>query len=804
MRSIAYLAWAGVSLAALCSPAWAQEVAADGASDANEIIVSARRRDESLQDVPLTVQAVSAEEINRLNLRNFNDIAAVVPGLVLQPGNRTTGQVTSLRGLNVDVNSSGSATSVQFYLNDSVIPAGGIMQAMYDIGQIEVLRGPQGTLRGLASPSGSITVTTKRPDMTAFGGYAQGTANTIGGVNLNGAINVPIIKDVLAVRLGGLIEDNESNRVHSVTNPNLDPFSKTRAIRASVRLTPLDGLELNGSYHRITRRFNTFDQVESATIAAPTLTVVGAPANNTPIRARDRLAVENVPNVGRQLFEIFNWQGQWSFAGQRLTYVGSSVRQNHKSTEPYDKGDYFGATVPGDASLPNNNGTYTSGASTLNAQNAAQATHTYVDQTTHELRLQSDERIFGMFDYVIGLFQTRQVPWTDLVRINSVNPVTGVVSAGAPTQRRGRTLERAAFANLTVHLGEQTEISGGIRRINYKTSTNNSSAALPFGPSDTFKKTIWTASAKHRFNDDLMVYVNAGTSFRVGSGTNGLIIGSSGITPAQIVDPYLQFLYANTPETSRSYEAGLRSSWLDRRLTFNVSVFHQKFSNYIYPVSPFYFLRNPTGANPVPIVNANVARTISTVAVPVPAKVDGVEAEFGFRPTDRFSLNASVAYAKAKITNGTVPCTFTTPPAAAAISDGTTQVAKCSVSQSAGRIAPFSASVQSEYHQPIAEGYDGFVRGLLTYYGNSQNDAANPYDAVKAYGIFSAYAGVRDPDGAWEITAYAKNLFNTYRTLTRDVSPQVVNGSTRSNYRLVTSTEPREFGITARVAFGSR
>ena len=807
MRVLTQVACVGVSLIALSAPAFAQtEQAGEGVAEP-EIIVQARRRDESIQDVPLTVNAVSAETIEKLNIRDLKDITAVVPGLVLEPGNRTTGVVASLRGLNVDVNSSGANTSVQFYLNDSVISAGAVLQAMYDIGQVEVLRGPQGTLRGLASPSGSITITTKKPVMDEAGGYAQGTVNSIGGHNVNGAINMPVIKDILAVRVAGVIEDNESNRVRSI-NSSLAPSARTRGIRASARFMPTDSIELNASYNYLIKNFVTFDQVESSTLANSAIVPTGAPATNRFITARDRLAVEDVPNIGRQVFNIFNWQAKWSFAGQRLDYVGSYAKQDFRSTEPYDKGDYFGTSVPGDASLPNNNETYITPAAGLNAQNAAQVVHLASTQETHEVRLSSEDRVFGMFDYVAGLFMTKQVPWTDLTRVTSVNSATGVASTTqGVSQRRGRTIERAAFANLTAHIGDRTEVSGGIRFINYQTSTNASSVAVPFGPSETFKATIWTASVKHKFTDDLMVYASAGSSFRVGSGTNGLILASSGsppVTAANVRDPYLAALFPTVPERSKSYEIGLRSTWLDKRLTVNLSAFHQDFTGYIYPVDRFYFLNNVANA---PIVNAGngaVAQTRSTLAASVPAKINGIEAEVAFRPSDYINLSANVAYAKATMT-GQLPCVFTTPPTAADLSQvDNQQVCLKTVNQSAGRLAPFSANFQGEYRLPITDTNSAFVRGLLRVYGDSENDPQNPYDDIPAYALFNLYAGVRADDGRWEVTAYAKNLFNTFRVISRFASAEVVNGSTASNYRLVTATDPREFGLTARFAFGSR
>lgn len=821
MRFLGHIGFVGVSLLALSAPAFAQEAPATEGFASDDIIVQARRKDESLQEVPLTVNAVSAQTLQKLNIRDLKDITSVVPGLVLNPGNRTTGALSSLRGLNVDVNSSGNNGTVQFYLNDSPISAGVVLQSLFDIGQIEVLRGPQGTLRGLASPSGSITITTKKPVMGEWGGYVQGTANNIGGVNINGAVNVPLVKDVLAIRVGGLIENNEGNRIHSITSPGTDPRSRTSAVRASVRFTPDDNFEINASYFHLVKNFTAFDQVESATIADPTLSVTGLPARSTLVTARDRASVENVANVGHQAFDVFNWQAQWSFAGQRLNYVGSYAKQDLRSSEPYDKGDYLGSTVVGDASLSNNNGTYFTPAATLNPQNAAQTSHSYVRQESHEIRLSSEERLFGMFDYTAGLFMTKQLPWTDLVRADAVVPAFGLVVTGV-TNRRGRTIERAAFGNLTAHFGDSTELSGGVRFINYQENTNNSSIAIPQGPSNTFKHTIWNASLKHKFSDDLMVYATAGSSFRVGSGTNGLILASTvtsnvAVSPTNVRDPNLAAFFPTIPETSKSYEIGIRSTWLDKRLTINVSAFHQDFAGYIIPVSPFYILNNPTNAvivpnDPLVVTLANpsqVTITRSTLAASVPAKVDGVEAEISFRPSDNFSIGTTIAYAKAKVAGGRLPCSFNSLAAAQTYyqtSPANQQVCIQTVNQSAGRLAPFTATVQGEYSHSITDSYNGFLRGLVQFYGNSTNDAQNPFDDVRSYALLNLYAGVRSEDGRWEITAYGKNIFNTFRVLSRDSSAQSIRATAvvSSNYRLISVTDPREFGITAKMSFGSR
>ncbi|MFD2137289.1 TonB-dependent receptor plug domain-containing protein [Novosphingobium resinovorum] len=182
----------------------AQEAQSQQATDISaDIIVTARRREESLQDVPLTVQAVTGQEIQKLNLREFREIQALVPGLSL--GQEPNGVATraTLRGVAFDVNASGNNGTIEFYMNDAPITAAILFQSMFDVGQIEVLRGPQGTLRGRASPSGSITVTTHKPELSEVGATMIATVNTWGDVNGQAALNIPLVQDRLAIRLAG-------------------------------------------------------------------------------------------------------------------------------------------------------------------------------------------------------------------------------------------------------------------------------------------------------------------------------------------------------------------------------------------------------------------------------------------------------------------------------------------------------------------------------------------------------------------------------------------------------------------------
>lgn len=851
MRLIGRLALASASLVVFATPAVAQNTApgdavADVPSESGDIIVEARRRDESVQDVPLVVNAVTSESLAKLNIRDLKDISSVVPGLSLVPGANGIGGVATLRGVNFDVNASGNNGTVEFYLNDAPITASVVLQSMYDVGQIEVLRGPQGTLRGRASPSGSITITTRKPDLDEVGGYVNMTGTNLGGLNFNGAINVPIVPGVLAIRVAGLVDDNETNRVRSLNN-GVSPLSRTRSERVAVRFTPTDNIDVVGTFQHFINRTRSFDQVESANLITPAPGSVG-------IRAGDRLAVEDTPREFRQAFDIYNLRAEWRFAGLKLNYVGEYSKQQTTTRQPNDVGNYFGAGYPGSASAAND--PFTTGFATVpNLQNAAQFTDSFAYQESHEVRLSSDERLFGAVDFVIGGMINKLRPpfnlWsqtplfvdifgnqtaTPALAATLLNPAPGVFIPGFLgfansniTQKNTSTLERSLFGNVTVHIGEATEISGGLRYINFHNHSEKyiqTAAGGPVSPlgkvlDDTFNPVIYSASIKHRFNDNLMVYASTGSSWRASAQTNGIIDRDD-------IFPYgtLAALLNLPPETSKSYEIGFKSQWLDRRLTLNVSYFHQDFKNYFYSAPNVQIAQRlalgPAGST----TSANVgdvyqlAFAAPALAVGVPVKVDGVEAEFAFRPSSRLSLSGTLSYTVSKIKNGSAPCNLSPLPTTGAgvvAGTGGQQVAMCTVNYSASNSPPFSASLQSEYHAPISTRTDAFLRGQAAIYGNSQNDPSNPLDNVAAYALVNLFAGVRGSDGSWELTAYAKNLFNTERVLSRDanalvtaaqfLAPNFANlgGFPQTTaYRGITMTPPREFGLNMRFAFGSR
>lgn len=381
----------------LAAPSFAQTLTQQQSRDEatwadDAIIVTARRREESVQDVPLVVNTVNSEEIGKLNFQSFTEVQSLVPGLQLQTNANGIGANAQIRGVQFDINASVQPT-VEFYLNDAVATADAVLQQMYDVAQIEVLRGPQGTLRGRSSPSGSITITTRKPDLFTAGGNIAASANTIGGMNFSGGVGVPLIEGVAAIRIAGAYSETEVNRVRTIngTLDGRDPFSRTKAGRITLLLKPVDWLHLEGSYHRLERTAAFYGQYASASLFDP-----AAAASPVLIRPGDRLSINEVRDTNDQTFETYNWRAEVNFAGQALIYQGArntGVRLATGTSDPANR--FAGSDFPG-------------------------STSTHGKGTSHELRLQNVDRVLGMFDYVIGAFRNKSGADTALVNVTPI------------------------------------------------------------------------------------------------------------------------------------------------------------------------------------------------------------------------------------------------------------------------------------------------------------------------------------------------------------------------------------------------
>ncbi len=206
------------SVASIATPAFAQSTPADtqeaSPPQQDDIIVTAQKREENIQNVPISIQALGTKKLDQLNVANFSEYAQLLPSVSFQSLGGTPGtNVVYMRGVasGGDGNHSGSLPSVGVYLDEQpVTTIGGNLDVhVYDIARIESLAGPQGTLYGASSEAGTIRIITNKPDTSGFYGRVDGEVNTVykGGVGgkLEGMVNAPISENA-ALRVVGFYE----------------------------------------------------------------------------------------------------------------------------------------------------------------------------------------------------------------------------------------------------------------------------------------------------------------------------------------------------------------------------------------------------------------------------------------------------------------------------------------------------------------------------------------------------------------------------------------------------------------------
>jgi iron complex outermembrane receptor protein len=803
-----------------------------------EIVITARRRSEVLQDVPQTVNAVSASDLQKLNLQNLQDISGVVPGLQIVSTSSGFGDNNTLRGVTFNP-ITGTQNTVAFYLNDVWVTNNFVTTSNFDVGQIEVLRGPQGTLRGEPAPSGSLTITTHKPDLERFGGYINLTATAFANANENGAINLPIIRDKLAVRLAGVADTNDFNGVKSDFNP-ADPYGHTFGGRASVRFQPIDSVEANVMYQHIYEHLQSYAHLEGPGATGGVNPNAPANYNGPAIGPFDLRGVQSYPSANYTREDIVTGQLDWHIAGQLVSYDGTYWRYQLTSGNTTDAAHQ----APGiDA------------ANQIPRPSLSTPTPFWSQEQTqtHELRISSETPLFsGLMDYTAGFFYRDTQNAVDVVQLASFLPG----SFGTPTapsnpfiysSKYTLTLlihspkdekEHSGFLNVTFHLPHDTEFAVGGRYLSYKANGSTAgtlltqgvsiaaalpaslcsaingqygatypgicdlpaslaiknTAALPLVPQNLSANTwIYNVSLSHKLNPNFLVYVNSGSSWRPGSTAVGIFNAAN--------DPVLNDLLHVEPEKSYSFEGGFKWTFLNNRARLNLAYYHQQFDGFIYQgLATLYLSDNGSGTPTV----SPFGFTSNPDAV-----VNGVDLDSAFQFTREWSFNLAASYSNGHLTGSEIPCNppsgGTTP---GAFPPGT-HIFLCPSHASTTTGPNFTLTPTTEYDMPLpGTNINAFIRGLYTFYG--RNPHASQYYVTPSYGILNVYAGLRSPDGAWEGSLFVKNILNTEKILSTSTGNPAINASTlntlfgSSGYYNVFTTPRQEAGVTFTYSFGSR
>lgn len=772
------LSGAGALTLIVAGPALAQTApAASAAATENiqieEVVVTATKRSENIQNVPSTVTAVTGETLQKLNILSFQDVQKLTPGLVLDNGGGRA-QKISLRGISFDPDTAASP-AVQVYWNETPINASTAFRAMYDVGQVEVLRGPQGTLRGQTSPAGAVTIVSRRPDFNSYGGSIF---QTVGGndlFNTQAAVNVPLIEGKLALRVAGLynhdrdgIENAYSGRKNSDT---------AHSVRASLGWRPTDDIEVFLVHQVLNDRLVS----QPLAIGAP-LTAAGQTGPS--LSVDDRKSVIEGPADYYHKSALTSLNATWNFSGHRLSYIGGYQRTTDTSARDQDVAN----VIKGFSDV----------------QNVFATAH----QLTQELRLESTGG--GFWNYLVGGYYGKSDAYATFNQNYNIYfgpyqppgfslPLSGV-------SKPAESKDLAFFTDHRFALTSRDDLEVGLRWQRHESTAQNligvAAAPTPVLPDDYVnrKSSAWTGSAsyKHRFTDDLMAYASYGRGFRPGGTTQF-------VTAAALAPQYRVY----QDETSDSFELGVKSQWLDRRLQVNADIFRQKIDGYISRVNSINsrgaaVAGEPAGPGPGGSYPYDAATGGVNLNTNGDAIITGAEFQVTGVITEGWQATISASYVDAHYDNALLYCNDNNndgvPDAGGTYVQPGRQVSVCAsnskLANDAG-LAPgkFNLSLNSEYVRNVGA-VDLFARGLARYTPKSYLPSADRH--FGAYTVVDLYLGVRSADRTWEASVFAQNLFDKAEQLS--YATLFMNGVS-GGYRGSRVNPERKVGVSLRYNF---
>ncbi len=740
--SVISLFAAGVAVAQETPDAAASQ--SDSVSTVGDIVVTATKQAVSAQSVPVTVNVVTAEQVEKQAILKFEDVASLTPGLSLTNRDGRQ-QQASVRGVAADLDA-GSSPTVDIYFNETVLNAATAFQSIYDVGQVEVVRGPQGTLRGRASPSGAILITTRRPDFAGVNGQISATATDNGVQNYQGAIGGPI-SDTVAVRVAALYDEGDDNGVKAI-NAGRESGHETWSARGSLTWRPTDAFSADLVYQHMKSDADSY------------FAVYGSDYQGT-YSIFDRVNLQDGPTTFSNESDIVTLGATYDFSDDyRLSYIGGYQSTQFDTLRDQD----IANAIPGlqytqDIRIGNEN-------------------------WSNELRF--ERRGSHFWTYMVGAYYSTS-DTDSVVQI----PLAGLSQTGTAD---GKSL--GLFTNHTFNLSDKDVFQIGARYSKTQNdSVTNSSLAGRTTASSDYDAVTGSASYQHFFNEDLMAYVSYGRGYRPG--------GRSEDATA----PYLPTtIWDYKEETSDSYELGLKSRMLDRRLTANFTVYNQTFTNFIGRLNGIACTGAPS-ATGLGFATADGTATGLDCNANFTFNGDGVsrgaELELRAAITPDWTANFNLAYTDAHFDKALIPCNdFNgdgTPDISGArrVQQGR-NVSLCESSGSLGALPEWSFSLGSEYTRPVGR-FEGFVRGLVNYSG--EVTTLNTGYTADAYALANLFVGVRDPQAGWELTVFAKNAFDHEQQLTEEGSGSLFG--VPSGYRFGTVSQPREVGFTLRYSFGS-
>ena len=749
-----------------------------------EITVTAQKRSENLQDVPLSIQAFSTARLEELGIGDFDDYAKYLPSVSFQKVGSPSFEHTYMRGVSSggDGNHSGSQPSVGMYLDEQPVTTidGNLNIHLYDIERVEALAGPQGTLYGASSQAGTIRIISNKPDPSGFkAGYDLDLNNVDHGgtgYDVEAFVNLPLTSTA-AVRLVGWDEHDAGyiSNVHgTVTFPTSGAvFDNAALVKKDYNTVETTGgraalkVELNDSWTIMPTVMGQVQQTDGDFAYNPAVGDLEV-QHYFPQYVRDSWVQSALTVEGK----IGNFD---------LVYAGAYLLRNtHEQSDYTDYSLYYDSAYG--KYFVDNAGKLINPAQTIIGTD-------HYSKYSHELRISSPKE--NRLRFVGGLFLERQVH--EILQdylvdngdpLGSVAP-NNVSVPGWPgtlwlTDQERVDRDKAIFGELTFDLTDHLSASAGLRHFTYDNSlqgfygfnstfSSNEGIATCFTPfvpfhgapcSDLDRGTSGSGNSPklnltYKFDPDHMIYATYSKGFRPGGVNRN---GGGTIAPYQ-------------PDYLKNYEIGWKTSWFDNRLRFNGAVFREDWSNF-----QFSYL----GPNSLTIItNAGQAR------------IDGLETDLEFAATQNLTLTSGFSWLNARLTQ-----TFCGDPSICGAPgfDPSTYEQYAPAGTRLPVTPRFKGNITARYTFPVGT-YKGDIQGSAVYVGERTSDlrplAANALGDEPSYAVFDFSAGIQM--NSFHYSVYINNAFDKRAVLDRYAECDVLLCGAIAQY--VVPNQPRTIGV---------
>jgi iron complex outermembrane recepter protein len=785
MKTILMATSALALIAVAAAPAVAQDAAPAEEEGYGDIIVTAQKREENLQAVPVAISVVSGDAIAAAGGLTLENAQYLVPSLNFRKSGTSLNQALFLRGVGTINFSIAAEPSVAAVLDGVVLSrAGEGFTDLFDVERIEVLRGPQGTLFGKNASAGVVSIVTKRPTAD-FGATVEASFFDKSEYRGRATVNLPLGENIRS-RFTGFYGEYDGN-IRNLTTGNRVNGYKHYGVRGAIEADLGDTIQLTlrGDW----RKANDDCCAEiigtrPTNAAALALTAAGFNGDNS------RTISQNLVTATKEESWGISLQADVEIGDHTLTSISSY--RGWDNTEIRD-GDWLDRPYVGLNQL-HDNGPQTA------------------DTLSQEIRLASPTGKF--LEYVLGAYYSRANSDRTFARsvitcsastlpavVAGLTPCSTTPGASTITTPFASADFGSVFKNLsffgqaTLNISDSFRFIGGLRYTNDKLNVDHIRRTTLAGPG------IQPSFDAGVFNNGLRATLPAigfvagapnGIPFTTRTSNNNLsgkaalqvdisddVMAYGSYTRGYKGPAYNIFFNLTTigtgvisPETVDAFEVGVKNSFLDGQLILNIAAYYAKYHNY--------------QANSPDFV-AGVRTTRLTNAGTVSSK--GFEVDFVARPARNFTLSGGLAYNKAQVVN------FRLPPGA----DATQLIAKGTPLANAPE---WKMSLGADW--TIETG--GFANIQLgsqmalqsdQIYELSPNPAVRLGSTVDGYAVVDLSASLVDPEDGWKVTAQVKNLFD------KSFASSIVSGGPGGSFRYIIPREAdRYFGITAKVNFG--